>query len=193
MKQKPIPFDSESVQSLLTCAQCGKLSVPFPCEHCGSTEFAKTQTRRLCNPQPPEDWESYGDIRMLHKMQDGEFVLDRHGNPIEIGLGWCNEDGDWGIKPKYYQGELGWVKEGLYRAMVLQPPGDMAYYRTEPVRPAHPIPWRWKPGRIPAMFMPKETARIWVEFGPNRPPERVQDISNDWVWCYQFKRCEGPR
>ena len=47
MPEKSILFDTESVRGLLTCAQRGTMSVPFPCEKCGSTEFTKTQTRRV--------------------------------------------------------------------------------------------------------------------------------------------------
>jgi len=180
MKQKPILFDGESVRALLTCAKCGKLSAPFPCEHCGSTEFSKTQTRRLCNPQPPDDWEPYGDIRMLHKMRDGGYVEDCHGDPIEIGRGWCNWCGDWGIKPKYQEGELGWVRETWSHASKYWdvPPRDIPsdatiWYRAD--TPESPDWTMWRP----SIFMPKWAARLWVEFGPNRPPERVGTISWD--------------
>lgn len=56
MKMKtdlPILFKPEMVRAILTCASCGKISVPFPCEHCGSELFVKTQTRRVMAVQPP--------------------------------------------------------------------------------------------------------------------------------------------
>ncbi|HET6454967.1 MAG TPA: hypothetical protein VFI02_11235 [Armatimonadota bacterium] len=196
MKQKPILFDSESVRALLTCAKCEERSVPFPCEHCGSTEFRKTQTRRICNPQLPDDWEPFGEIRMLHKMKDDEFVTDSFGHPIEIGLGWCNQDGDLGYKPKYYEGELGWAKETYWIAEVegmghtpcmvyaaaWDGPGEPTLAHLcdhAPMPPENFYDPPIKYGKHSSRFMPKWATRLWVEFGPSRPPERVGTISWD--------------
>ncbi len=46
-KDHPLLYTSEMVIRILTCAECGKVSVKFPCYHCGSEEFCKTQTRRV--------------------------------------------------------------------------------------------------------------------------------------------------
>lgn len=175
MKQKPILFDGESVRALLTCAKCGKLSAPFPCEHCGSTEFSKTQTRRLCNPQPPEGAGAWHLSQGVYR--------DTMTAP---GLRW---------KPRYREGELGWVREGLgtnYNETAVDVGLASYVLDGELVEPY--LTWRWKRGRLPGMFMPKATARFWVRFGPNRPPEQVQEISLgdvcaegiwrlDWAWC----------
>lgn len=53
--EHPILFTGEMVLKIYTCAKCGKISIPFPCEHCGSKDFVKTQTRRVIRPQPPNN------------------------------------------------------------------------------------------------------------------------------------------
>lgn len=45
--EHPLLFTTEMVIRILTCARCGKISVEYPCCHCGSEEFCKTQTRRV--------------------------------------------------------------------------------------------------------------------------------------------------
>ncbi len=47
MKDHPLLYTGDMVIRILTCAECGKISVEFPCCHCGSEEFCKTQTRRV--------------------------------------------------------------------------------------------------------------------------------------------------
>lgn len=50
--EHPIPFTGDMLCAVVTCARCGQISIPFPCQHCGSTEFRKTQTRRVMKTQP---------------------------------------------------------------------------------------------------------------------------------------------
>lgn len=47
MTEHPLLYTTENVIHIITCAKCGRISVPFPCEHCGSEEFCKSQTRRV--------------------------------------------------------------------------------------------------------------------------------------------------
>ena len=35
MKEHPIIFSGDMVIKIMTCAKCGHISVPFPCENCG--------------------------------------------------------------------------------------------------------------------------------------------------------------
>lgn len=72
MTEHPLLYTSEMVIRILTCAKCGKISIKFPCCHCDSEEFCKTQTRRVIkNPQRLEglmlegeaaEWCSYGKV-----------------------------------------------------------------------------------------------------------------------------------
>ncbi|MEE9540341.1 MAG: hypothetical protein V3V85_02465, partial [Candidatus Thorarchaeota archaeon] len=71
MIEKPILFSTDMVRRILTCAKCGHISRPFPCEKCGSTEFCKTQTRRChVKPQPPEGTD------IMRKLPDGRWLAE---------------------------------------------------------------------------------------------------------------------
>lgn len=87
-------------------------------------------------------------------------------------------------KPRYQEGELGYVREAWMatydRAMDgkqgIRYAADDAFI----ARVHTGVYWdadhvgRWRP----SIHMPKWAARLWVEFGPNRPPERVQKITH---------------
>lgn len=91
-------LNREMTIASLTCAKCGKLSSPFPCEHCGSTEFVKHQTRRIIKPQP--SWFGYS--------ADMQKVAERNG---VIG-GW--KAGGITKERLARHGKLGTVGDGLY-------------------------------------------------------------------------------
>ena len=66
----------------------------------------KTQTRRLIKSDSKEKL-SFSE---LHKMKDNEFVL-KNGEPVSIGYGAVNEDGDNGFLSKYQMDNILWVRE----------------------------------------------------------------------------------
>ena len=72
----------------------------------------KTMFRIPIKPQPSADWipYSYGEV---HKMVDGEFVLDKHDNPIVSGYGFSNQEGDEAHVSKYQVGDVIYVREAF--------------------------------------------------------------------------------
>ena len=60
MKEHPIIFSGDMVIKIMTCAKCGHISVPFPCENCGAREFVKTMTRRVITLPDSIDPEQFG-------------------------------------------------------------------------------------------------------------------------------------
>ncbi len=83
-KQRGVLLNRDMVIASLTCAKCGKLSRPFPCEHCGSTEFLKQQTRRIIKPQPdhfhrdiigkPKPWKKEDYQRLVPQVGEKEIT-----------------------------------------------------------------------------------------------------------------------
>jgi hypothetical protein len=162
MKERPILFSGPMVRSLL--------------------DGSKTQTRRIVKPQPGEDWrpDSMADI---HKMVDGEFPM-RNGEPIVIGWGAVNEDGDKGYICPYGQpGDRLWVRESV----TVHHPTE-AYYNADSVRVAQNgerFPWKDSAQRrfssrltrsIPSIHMPRWASRLLLEIVSVRV-ERLQDIT----------------
>ena len=102
------------VKALLTCAKCGKMSVPVPCEHCGSTEFVKTQTRRPIKPQPDESIlkDGYTLLAKPYMLRD-----DKDNIRCDWGL-FASKNGvfskgipAFGYKSRHKVGEIRWVRE----------------------------------------------------------------------------------
>jgi len=155
MKSRPIIFSSEMIRALLA--------------------EQKTQTRRIIKPQPSEHWlpYSYGEI---HKMVDGDFVM-RNGDPVVIGWGPCNEDGEEGYKCKYGKpGDYLWVRETF---AVWD--GPIAYLAdswcnghedldNKRCRLDYGVKWK------PSIHMPRKYSRITLKI-TNIRVERVQDIT----------------
>jgi len=167
--EQPILFDTESVRGMLTCAQCGQMSVLFPCEHCGSEQFSKTQTRRVVRRLRMH--EDFGKPVWDEAWIDHSY--DRHGScclkvPYRGGIDETVQR-HW---PAYVKGETGWVREPLKR--IYQ---EVAYSTdSEFVKPM--LVWRWKKDHLPSMFMPKVALRLWVQF-KTPGAQRLQEISEE--------------
>jgi hypothetical protein len=204
-----IPFQPDMVRAIITCAKCGHLSIPFPCEKCGSAEFVKTQTRRICA-----------------RLYDGSWCLDPDDS---------DEDKQKLIEAcTYGKAETKLlVREKLVKCQDSEGSIPVVLYDVlrSPVEcENNPVVWKWKPSVLPSRYMPRWAARIplinqGVRF------EHVQDISeedaraegapgiathkpyarqyrdsyrelwnlinekrgfgwdaNPWVWCITFKR-----
>lgn len=148
----------------------------------------KTQTRRLMNPQPSEDWQphSYGEV---HRIVDGE------PDPEQI-IGWgpCNESGDEAHVSKYGQpgGEFyvkethGWADQlvdGVNReepvCVAYRAGGAIIRHEHENIVDLSDPAWnlaklKWRP----SIFMPAWAARIRNRLTAVRA-ERLQTISEE--------------
>jgi len=132
---KPILFSTPMVQAIL--------------------RGEKTQTRRIINPQPIEDFESGyvfdGKHRtaykndIMHEIWYDEFIKD-----------WC----------KYKIGDILWVRETF---QILPP--NMVFYKADTENKAT---GNWNP----SIFMPKEACRIFLKL-TNIRIERLITISKD--------------
>jgi hypothetical protein len=161
------------------------MSVPFPCEKCGSTEFTKTQTRRVARrwkmhedfgkPVWDEAWidpgyTRYGSCCLKAPYRGGvDETVQRH----------------W---PNYVKDDIGWVREplrNLYRLVAYASDGSVVLYPDT----GEPMGWTWKRGYLPSMFMPKVARRAWVQF-ETPIAQRLQEISNGD--CYAEGYRENP-
>lgn len=167
MKEKGILFSAPMVRALLA--------------------GTKLQTRRAMKPQPSDSWSPFS-LGEVHKMRDGEFVLDRNGGPIVIGYGPSNEDGDEAYPCPYGQPcDRLWVREtfaivprtayarsiGVQQVIRKDDPynHDAAVFRADwDLSP----PGRWRP----SIHMPRWASRITLEITDIRV-ERLQDISEE--------------
>jgi hypothetical protein len=202
VSEKPITFNIDMVRATITCARCGKMSIPFPCEHCGSEDFVKTVTRRVIKHQP-----------------DGKhFILERRRHSVLVAeivdgvISWRPYGGA-PLQPmpideiaKYAPYQVGdhlWEKE-TYREVTLNngymgihyKVDDALYYGLTPYGDNveitsvgkkckcgfMPGKYKWKSSR----FMSKWAARIWLKV-LNVRPEELQDISINDI------RAEGVR
>ncbi len=176
MKERPILFSGPMVLAVLTCAKCGKISIPFPCEHCGSTDFQKTQTRRVVKHQSPA-WGScvevvWGDsARKLSCPQPADSAYAG----FEIGG-----------SPGYFKcpygkpGDSLWVREAWRHYSNTDecgcsdhcfcPPNGTPIYRAT----GDDFESKWKP----SIHMRREDSRLNLTVKDIRV-ERVQEISGD--------------
>lgn len=167
-KYQNVMFDAESVRGLLTCANCGKMSVPVPCEICGGDEFTKTQTRRIVRRLKMH--EDYGKPVWSEAWIDPVGCLKvpyRGGIDETVQRHW----------PAYEDGDIGWVREPLhhhFRNAVYSCDGRPVIHPGT----GRPIYWTWKVGSLPGMFMPKLARRLWVLF-ETPTAERLQDITEE--------------
>jgi len=165
----------------------------------------KTMTRRVVKPQPPE-YVGHITVGWGHPT-----VIDRWGDaqPGKKVFGAWSEYGEWGIKVPCRVGEVVYVKEALYEDRSdCSSTFGMAMYQAdnEPVIIDDQIdlrghmPWQWKRGVLPAMSMPEEAAREWLEI-TEVVCERVHEISeedakyviaNPFVFGYRFKKVRKP-
>ncbi|KKK86328.1 hypothetical protein LCGC14_2764330 [marine sediment metagenome] len=79
-KDHPLLFTGDMVIRILTCAKCGKISVEFPCCHCGSEEFCKTQTRRV----PVERYRNWKVGELIYVRENWWAV-----EVTDIGIQYC--------------------------------------------------------------------------------------------------------
>jgi len=131
---------------------------------------AKTQTRRLVNPQPLNPhWylkqqESDGRWAWWTRLQDGRGC-------------WAAN-----VRQPYAVGDLLWIREALRRFREPPDMGDrgLVVYAADghfALDGDQECDWRWKRDKLAAMFMPKWACR---EYGRvlSVQPERLQDISD---------------
>ena len=163
MRELPILFSSPMIVKILTCAKCSKISLTVPCSHCGSTEFCKTQTRRVAKPQPPKD-------AALVELHDADYLVEElRGKvswfvPSAHDLWPCNRED--AIKPRYQVGDQLFVREAFYESPMT---GEIAYKADGFVK-------GWRPR--PSIHLPKIHSRLWLEVTAVKV-ERVQDISEE--------------
>jgi hypothetical protein len=103
-------------------------------------------------------------------MIDGEFPL-KNGEPIVIGWGICNENGDEAYKSPYQPGDILWVRETFL------PINNAYYYKSDNKHielEQLGICFKWRP----SIHMPRDAARIFLRVMKVRV-ERLRDISPD--------------
>lgn len=146
----------------------------------------KTETRRIIRWPAEADSLPAGYDLYVHPRNDGRFEL---GCADGEGGGWTLGT----VSPPHQPGDLVYVKEALgrLRGDITACTGDAAVYKTDNrlVTVVQPDPlelgqimlcelvWRWKRDTLPARFMPREAARIWLRIRDVRV-ERVQDITD---------------
>jgi len=161
MSEKPILFSTPMVQAIL--------------------DGRKTQTRRVMKPQPTLEWapHSCGEV---HKMKDGIFVLV-FDEPVVIGWGASNVDGDEAHKSPYQPGDVLWVREtwkyyekAVGKGEEFHVEQRFAYKADESdYEEGRPVEWydgKWRP----SIHMPRDAARIFLRVTDVRA-ERLQEIS----------------
>jgi hypothetical protein len=154
--ERPILFSAEMVRAIL--------------------EGRKTQTRRVVKPQPPEDIDKLFGPEIYKPAITDQYGELREGGPI-FGAhdGW----GEWGIKCPYQPGDTLWVRESLRRGMwndgegiYYEADGEWCWDLTRPCR------WVWEKSFLPARFMPRGIARLFLTVKDVRV-ERLQEITGD--------------
>jgi len=173
MSEKGILFSDDMVRAIITCAKCGKLSVPFSCQWCGSTEFVKSQTRR-CHIRPQPD---------LSQLKDPLIPLEFRKCPV---LGPTHTPSEWGLYAKsdsvsacpiygytlpYKVGDLLCVKE-TWRPHEEWEGSQCPYLYRADYPEGLNVHWE------PSIQMPEKAARLWLKV-TNIRFEQLQEISCD--------------
>lgn len=177
--QRGVLLNRDMVIASLTCAKCGKLSRPFPCEHCGSTEFLKQQTRRLVRPSKLRGGWMFegklGTIKSNHpkKGKFGAFIrnLDVPSFPQT----------DLIASPLGTAGDRLWVRETARRVHFTGNMSKFQYEVDKLLTDWIAIPKRIKPIKLNHCCSNgafKELASIWFKITGVRA-ERQQDITMD--------------
>ena len=165
-KSMPISFSSEMVRAIL--------------------DNRKTMTRRKFGPKwaefgraeetaPHEFWK-HGDLSRAY------LLVNRLRLPCHVeskGMckicdlqGWVGKA--FPIDPRYVEGDILWVREGLVH--LPKTVGTAYDATTSPV--ANAPEWKWKRDKLNAMFMPRWASRIDLEVTASRI-ERLQEISEE--------------
>ncbi len=182
MTDHPILFQREMIRAIMTCAQCGKVTLEIECPKCGSKDRRKTQTRRIINPQPvPAPWPY-----QICGVVDGEAVfrstLGHQNNPPILHYK-C---------PHGVPGDLLYVREGWWVVEVDKVGVQYCVFddefKIEALGGQYPAPdvlrlldrQDWRYGRHPSIHLAKKQCRLWLKVKSNRVQE-VQDIT--WKEC----------
>jgi hypothetical protein len=184
-KYRGIPFSGPLVLKIMTCAQCGHISVPFPCEKCGSVEFVKTVTRRVIKNKFPSAYDYYpGDDWWIGPHPGGGWwALDNPDGASSTIINMVERKKHTGFKAPYNLGETVYVKEAL-RPKIISPSevvvsyaADNKIYRTinGPLK-TWPKPWPWKVKTLPSIFCPEWASRLPLTV-INIRPERLHKIT----------------
>ena len=195
-KEYSIIVSGDMVIKIMTCAKCGHISVPFPCENCGAREFVKTMTRRVITPPPPEIpagyyFDAYHGGPLWNFWTPENKMANRIQGPIKDSCQWkC---------PYGAPGDLLWVKEsGCRYRRIGQQPGEFQidFDGTEN---------NWS--KLNPRFFPRWACRLKLVNKSIRA-ERVQEITredvnaeglqntgegwakNPWVWVVELERAE---
>jgi len=121
---------------------------------------AKTQTRRLVNPQPTDNQKLYQD-------DEGRWWWWERQGAIGFRLS--------PMRQPYAVGTLLWIRE----ALIWQ--DDMVAYAADQKLVSYEggiACWRWDANRLPGMFMPRWACRYYGRV-TERWPERLQEISDE--------------
>ena len=187
MKEKPIIFSTPNVRRILTCAKCGHISRPIPCEKCGSTEFCKTMTRRCHIKLPVSIDDGHGAAcwevaKRPQYAKPNEVCFIDMAHPIESY--------PWLVTLPYQVGTLGWIREtwsvedtdggGAQAAIAYRADGDEA----DAVWVDVPFEWEERVFEMPwaqwrsSRFMPKWATATWIKVTGVRV-EHLQGISEE--------------
>jgi len=200
MKSRPILFSAPMVRAILTCAQCGKISVPFPCEHCGSREFRKGQTRRIFAPERIK----------IGTYPDGTLRYDtyakRNREIVHTGCGPFIPN-DWlHYCPYGVPGDGLWLQEAFRVVYITSDPaGPLGYsvlaeYAADGYRSCKWVPKthagmpsaKPRPAFLSGRFMPKWASRVLLVNNGVRV-EQVQEITPEDVLAEGVRKYEqGP-
>lgn len=189
MKERPILMSAPMVRAILTCAKCGKISVSVPCEHCGSTGFEKSQTRRVMMPQPT--LECLFTAGILPPTPSADAIAAQTAHPGIWAFNWPQVTRHFLSKkcPYGVPGDRLWVKEtfwhcvqstqemiGFADGQVKLRPGNCTVMTTKPDSDHSGYGEAWK--CKPSIFMPRWASRITLEVTEIRV-QRLQDISEE--------------
>lgn len=124
----------------------------------------KTMTRRLVKPQPQSTEMCPVRVCVDPAAPSGySFFSDMIGTILLKN-------------PHGVEGDLLWVREQLVQYG--GQPGQAAYHRDGRVVMPR-LAWRWQKSWLSPIHMPKEAARLWLRRTDSRPPERLQEITEE--------------